>query len=238
MMLSLCISTSTDAVSVALGEDDLVAASFTLRGGKRHAEALVPTIEQLLVAAGREIEEVGLIGVDVGPGLFTGMRVGIATASALAQALEVDLAELCSLDVLAQAASAVAEREEVVVWSTLDARRGEIFYACHRIGDRAGEPVIERVFAPVVGTPDDFAEAVASRGQRSICIGSGALRYAEALRDIALIEWFDGLPDIPEAATMVSMAHLAAVRDELVPYGRVTPVYLRAPDAEINWETR
>jgi tRNA threonylcarbamoyladenosine biosynthesis protein TsaB len=80
-MLSLCISTSTDAVSVALGEDDSVAASFTLRGGKRHAEALVPTIEQLLVAAGREIEEVGLIGVDVGPGLFTGMRVGIATAS-------------------------------------------------------------------------------------------------------------------------------------------------------------
>ena len=67
-MLSVCISTSTDAVSVAIGDDTDVLASSTLRGGKRHAEALIPTINQLLITSGKSADEVGLIGVDIGPG--------------------------------------------------------------------------------------------------------------------------------------------------------------------------
>jgi tRNA threonylcarbamoyladenosine biosynthesis protein TsaB len=237
-MLSLCISTSTDAVSVAIGEEINVAASFTLRGGKRHAEALIPTIEQLLDAAGKSVNDLGLIGIDIGPGLFTGMRVGIATASAMAQALDIDVAEVCSLDALAQSVMSIAQRDDVVVWSTLDARRGEIFYACYRIGDRAGEPVLERVVNPVVGTAGELAEAMAARGQRSICLGSGATRYATELRSVSVVEWMDGLPDVPDAAAMVPMVHTVAIRDACVKYGNITPMYLRPPDAEINWETR
>ena len=166
------------------------------------------------------------------------MRVGIATASAMAQALDVRVAEICSLDALALAVMPLAEREELVVWSTLDARRGEVYYSCHRIGDRAGEAVMERVTPPVVDTPESLAEAIAARGQRCVCIGSGAKQYADLLRGSNLIERIDGLPEIPEASTMIAMAHTAAVREETIAYGAITPVYLRAPDAEINWVTR
>lgn len=237
-MLSVCISTSTDAVSVAIGDDTDVLASSTLRGGKRHAEALIPTINQLLITSGKSADEVGLIGVDIGPGLFTGMRVGIATASAMAQALDVKVAEICSLDVLARSVMSLAQRDELVIWSTLDARRGEVYYACYRIGDRAGEPVLERVTQPVVDTPAALAESIASRGQNCLCVGSGASTYKEALAGNPLIQKIDGLPDVPEAAVMVAMAHATAVRDECVDYGSITPMYLRAPDAEINWVTR
>lgn len=238
MMLTLCISTSTDAVSVAVGDNGEVTASFTQRGGRRHAEALLPTIEQVLSGSARDVEDIGMIAVDIGPGLFTGMRVGIATASAMAQALDVNVVELCSLDVLARSVMGLAEREDVAVWSVLDARRGEVFYACHRIGDRAGIPVMERVVAPTVGTPEELAAAVDARGQRCVCIGSGAQNYAEVLRNIACNVRMDDLPDLPEASVMVPMAHAAATREEYVRYGAITPMYLRAPDAEINWVTR
>ncbi|MSY13497.1 MAG: tRNA (adenosine(37)-N6)-threonylcarbamoyltransferase complex dimerization subunit type 1 TsaB, partial [Actinobacteria bacterium] len=90
-MLILGIETATEQVSVAIGGHEGVLGLFEVTRGRRHAETLVPAIEFLCRQADIEIAEFGAIAVDVGPGLFTGMRVGIATGKAMAQALRIPM---------------------------------------------------------------------------------------------------------------------------------------------------
>ncbi len=99
----LAIESATDMVGVALIRDDGASAERVHDGGRAHAELLVPAIEEVCAVSGCTIADVDRIAVDVGPGLFTGLRVGVATAKALAQALGVGIVGVSSLDILAAA---------------------------------------------------------------------------------------------------------------------------------------
>ncbi len=126
--------------------------------GRRHAETLAPAIEFLCEQADVELDELGCIAVDIGPGLFTGMRVGIATGKALAQALRLPMIGISSLDLLAFP----LHRSDRLIASVVDARRGELFYAFYR-------PVpggAQRVSEPSVGTVDDLVADLVARGER------------------------------------------------------------------------
>ena len=100
-MLILGIETATQQVSVAIGGHEGVLGMFEVSRGRRHAETLVPAIEFLCRQTDIEISEFGAIAVDIGPGLFTGMRVGLAAGKAIAQALRVPMIGISSLDLLA-----------------------------------------------------------------------------------------------------------------------------------------
>ena len=127
-MLILGIETATEQVSVAIGGHEGVLGLFEVTRGRRHAETLVPAIEFLCRQADIEIAEFGAIAVDVGPGLFTGMRVGIATGKAMAQALRIPMIGISSLDLLAFP----LRHSDRLIASVIDARRGEVFYAFYR----------------------------------------------------------------------------------------------------------
>jgi tRNA threonylcarbamoyladenosine biosynthesis protein TsaB len=99
-MIVLGIDTATDAVSVALHDGNVVLASSEIRSDRQHAEALTPMIDFVCKQASIELWDVGGIAVDIGPGLFTGMRVGIASAQAIAQVIDVSIIPVTSLDVL------------------------------------------------------------------------------------------------------------------------------------------
>ena len=105
-MLVLAIESSTDAAGVALADDLGTLAQATLGRGRRHAETVAPSIRSCCEAAGVKLAQVEAVVVDIGPGLFTGLRVGVGTAKALAYALGIPLVAVSSLEVLAQAASA------------------------------------------------------------------------------------------------------------------------------------
>ena len=100
-MLILGIETATEQVGVAIGGHEGVIATFEVARGRRHAETLTPAIEFVCRQSDIELGEIGCIAVDVGPGLFTGMRVGLAAGKALAQALRVPMIGITSLDLLA-----------------------------------------------------------------------------------------------------------------------------------------
>ena len=100
-MLILGIETATDQVGCAIGGHEGVLASFHAARGRRHAEILTPSIEFTCRQARVDLREVGVIAVDLGPGLFTGLRVGVSTAKAMAQALRVPVIGVSSLDLLA-----------------------------------------------------------------------------------------------------------------------------------------
>jgi tRNA threonylcarbamoyl adenosine modification protein YeaZ len=130
-------------VSVGVAVDGVVVARRTLADSRRHVESLVPLVAEALQEAGRSLKAVTRIGVGVGPGPFTGLRVGIVAARTWAAAGDVPLRHVCSLDVVALAAAPL-ETEFV---ATLDARRHEVYWARY-------SPMGLRLEGPNVSSPD------------------------------------------------------------------------------------
>lgn len=227
-MLILGIETATAHVSVALGGHEGVIAAFELARDRRHAETLAPAIQFITAQADVTLAEVGVIAVDVGPGLFTGMRVGLATGKALAQALRVPMIGLTSLDLLA---FPHRQRDDVIV-PVVDARKGEVFYAMYRQVPGGVQQVLE----PQVGSVDDLVADLLARGQDAYCVGDGARRYAQALGETHGVSV--GEDAAPSARHLVQLAHAKALREDWVSPAAIQPLYLRPPDADINWAAR
>lgn len=229
-MLILGIETATMVAGCALGDGDGVIAQAESKRGRRHAEHLAPQIEFVMHQGGVALSDVHLIAVDVGPGLFTGLRVGLATAKGLAFALDVPMIGISSLDLLA---FPMAHAARPVV-AAIDARRGEVYHATYR-------PVpggMQREGDYAVSRPEELAADIVARGEPVLAIGDGIARYAELFATVDGVELDGPLDRHPSASALVDLAHPMAVREEFRRIDQVEPIYLRQPDAEINWVTR
>ncbi len=229
-MLILGIESATIQVGCAIGGHEGVLASTHSAKGKRHAENLTPAIDFICTQAQVELSEIGLVAVDVGPGLFTGMRVGIAAAKAIAFALRVPMIGVSSLDLLA---FPVRFSPRLIV-SAIDARRGELYYAFYRQVPGG----VQRISEHTVGSADDLASELLATGEEALLVGDGAHRYREAFDGLARVELVDPGNSYPSAASLVQLAHARALREDYSRIDEIEPVYLRRPDAEINWSTR
>jgi tRNA threonylcarbamoyladenosine biosynthesis protein TsaB len=227
-MLILGIETATEQVGVAVGGHEGVIATFEVSRGRRHAEILTPAIEFVLRQADIEIAELGCIAVDVGPGLFTGMRVGLASGKALAQALRIPMIGITSLDLLAFTCRHV----DRLVVPVIDARKGEVFWAMYRQVPGG----VQQVVAPTVGSIDDLVADLLARSEDTLCIGDGAGRYRDQIIEGYRCEV--SAPAHPSAGALVELAHSRALREDWVRPNDVEAIYLRAPDAQINWSVR
>lgn len=251
-MKILGIDTASDQVSVAVGNDTHIEAAFHLESSRRHVETLVPAIQLLLQNLGITIHDLSAIAVDLGPGLFTGMRVGISTAQCLATISDLPIIGVDSLHVVAHGVSRLATEElnrvEVVV-PVLDARRNQVYWSMFRAESSLNALVPVR--EPRVGDIEELIEDLLDRGQEALLVGTGAVKYAEQLSSVAQaslvgvrtgITQFTHNPHVPHASSLVALAsermatgrNLGAMSQGNFP----TPIYLRAPDAEINWATR
>jgi tRNA threonylcarbamoyladenosine biosynthesis protein TsaB len=222
-MLVVGIDTSTAATAAAAWGPDgpAVEARDDPEPGARpaHATRLLALIEQALEGAGATWDAVTLIAVGVGPGGFTGLRHGIATARALAQARALPVTGVSSLEALAAAAAAdAADRPATAV---IDARRGEVFAAAWRHG--------RRVLEPVAIAPEALAAKLAAPPlAASLAVGDGAVRFREELERAGAAVPSDRSPLHRVSALQVcrlGAAGDAADRDSLV------PDYRREPDA-------
>lgn len=229
-MLILGIESATQQVGVAIGgHEGVLAAAHTSRG-RRHAELLTPTIDFVRRSARVEFDEISCIAVDLGPGLFTGLRVGIAAAKALAQARRIPMIGVSSLDLLA---FPVRHTSRLIV-AAIDAKRGEVFYAMYRQVPGG----VQRVSEHTIGSPDDLASELLAARDEILLVGDGAIRYHEAFDGLKRVELVDQGLAHPSATSLVQLAHAKALREQFVAPWELTPLYLRKPDAEINWSTR
>lgn len=142
MTLTLGLDTST-VVCAGLSGDGLPTRSDAVTDSRAHAEQLMPLVDRLVRGAGAQLSAVSGIAVGVGPGPFTGLRVGVVTALTLGEVLGVPVRGVCSLDVVAAQWVALGAPEEFVVVS--DARRREVYWARYHQGERVEGP---RVTAP------------------------------------------------------------------------------------------
>ena len=229
-MLILGVASSTAQVSCAIGGHEGVLARFESARGRRHAETLVPAIDFVRRQAQIELGEISAVAVDIGPGLFTGLRVGIATAKAIAFALRVPMIGVPSLDLLAFP----ARFSPRVLVTVIDARRGEVFWARYRQVPGG----VQRISPFSVDRPTDVAGELAATGEEVLLLGDGVHRYREAFVDIDRAEIADAGFAHPSAGPLVQLAHARALREDWVNHWEIEPLYLRKPDAEINWSTR
>jgi tRNA threonylcarbamoyl adenosine modification protein YeaZ len=201
----LALDTSTPLVSVALAEDGTVRTEATSEQPMQHGEQLAPMISRALAEVGALRQDVTAVAVGVGPGPYTGLRVGLVTARTFALVLGIPVYGVCSLDVLAAAAVDAGVGEPFL--ATTDARRKELFWAAY---DEAGV----RTDGPSVGRPDALPADL-------LVVGAGPSLYPSAFARTAG-------PTRPDAATLALV--VAEERAELLD---PEPIYLRRPDAAV-----
>ncbi|MFE2425558.1 tRNA (adenosine(37)-N6)-threonylcarbamoyltransferase complex dimerization subunit type 1 TsaB [Streptomyces sp. NPDC059373] len=213
-MLLLAFDTATPAVTAALHDGRSVLAESTEVDARRHGELLMPAVDRVLREAGTKLDAVTGIVVGVGPGPYTGLRVGLVTAAAFGDALGIPVHGVCTLDGIAYAAGQSGLAAGPFVVAT-DARRKEVYWARY-------DTPRSRTTDPAVDRPADIADQVAGLP----AVGQGAQLYPEV---------FTGLrPGFPEHQSAAALAALAAVKleageDFLPPL----PLYLRRPDAQV-----
>ncbi len=204
----LAFDTATPHVTVALHDGDRVVAEYSSSESMKHGEMLAPGIADVLAQVGAASRDVTAIAVGVGPGPFTGLRVGLVTARTMALALGVPVYGVCSLDILAAEAIDAGHDEFLIA---TDARRKEIYLASYASRQRVGGPEVVK--------PADVATD-------ELVIGRGALLYPEAFPNSAG-------PEHPDAAVLADV--VVRERFELLD---PDPLYLRRPDAVAAYDSK
>ena len=240
-MKVLGFDTATRATSVALVDTDngevLERRDDPPPGARpRHTTRLMALVVEVLGEAGAGWPDVDRIAVGVGPGTFTGLRIGVATAQALARARDIELVGVSTLHALARGASAAApgpRSASEAVMAIIDARLGEVFAAGWAAAD-AGRADAVPVVGPRALAPEALAETMRADGRTWLAAGDGAVEFSEALEHAGA-----RIPE-PESrlhrVSAVEHCRLAsALRPE--PLEGIQPEYLRLPDAEINLRT-
>lgn len=208
-MLLLALDTATPAVTVALHDGSGVIAASVEVDARRHGELVAPSVRRVLRAAGATAGDLTDVAVGVGPGPFTGLRVGLVTARVLAAVTGARLVGVCTQDVLARAYADAAGAGAPGFAVATDARRSEVHWAAYEADGR-------RVEGPAVDRPAALAARLAPG---TPIVGRGARLHADVLPVV------DG-PDDPDAGVLA-----AAVVAGALPLLAADPLYLRRPDA-------
>jgi tRNA threonylcarbamoyladenosine biosynthesis protein TsaB len=217
----VAFDTATPATAAAVCRgDDVWEVRHDPAAGERpgHASELLGALRWALDGAGASWDQVSRIAVGVGPGGFTGLRIGVATARALAQALGTPLVGVSTLEALARGAG----EESRPVVAVIDARRGQAFAAAW-----AGD---EQLLRPAALAPEDLAERVAGLATAPLAVGDGAIRFRTYLEGAGAEVPADGAP--PHRVRARNHCRLAASRTA-EGVAAVLPDYLRLPDAQI-----
>ena len=228
IVLSIDTSTSATTVGLALADGRVLEArddpSPTEHPG--HATCLLELVDGLLTRGDLDYSQLQRIAVGLGPGTFTGLRVGVATARGLAHSLALDLVGVSSLAALAVGALAECQQGAGGVLAVIDARRGEAFVAAY-----AGE---RQLSAPQALSPAALVDLLQELpGGPWLAVGDGALRFERELRDAgAVVPNKDSQLHLISAVALCDLALNAPIPEPRM----ILPEYCRRPDAEIALE--
>ena len=235
-MLLLGVDTATRRIGVVLADEHGMLGRGELGGAggsapPRHAEALAPAIEWCCEQCGVSPAQLSAVAVSVGPGMFTGLRVGVTTAKLVAQSLRIPAIPIPSLDLLAYP----LRYSRRLVVATIDARRHELYWAVYR-------PVpggVQRESEYELGSPDDLVGVLQAQAEDALVCGDGALRFAAEFSHLDRhVELAGPAHASPSLTALAELALARFEREDFCAPADVLPLYLRRSDAELEWDRK
>lgn len=223
-MKVLGIDTATNLSSVALMESRQLVASAARMGARGHDGFLIPAVDFCFDQAGWRPEDLDAVVVDVGPGLFTGLRVGIASAQGMATMLGVPILGVSSLDALALRATT----RHRYIWSVVDVRRGEVAVAGYL--PVPGGAALDAL--PELVDYKQFRGILESDDRQILVVGDWKALPGFVLRGLRGVA--TGIPRYPAAEALIELAWSKAERGEFYHPNEVRPLYMREPDVTLG----
>ena len=227
----LAIESSGLTASVAIMVDGNIAAEYTVNNKKTHSQTLLPMITEIMETVGMKPEELDCIAISRGPGSFTGLRIGSATAKGLGLALDKPIAEVSTLEALAYN---LCGNENCVICPIMDARRNEVYTGVYRF-EKSGEAYIQKTIISERAVPlEEILTDLEKIGKTVIFNGDGVPVYKEMIKERLKVE-FAFAPQtqlLQKAASVAAIGEMIFLKGEAVNADSHTPVYLRKSQAE------
>ena len=225
-MLILGVDTSAKVCSVAILQNQSVLFSSTLSDGLTHSQTLLPLIKTALESTNFTVSDLSGIAISCGPGSFTGLRIGISTVKGLAIADHIPCIPLSTLEALAYNG---IEREDTLVCALMDARRGEYYNALFRITDgKVYRVTDDRAIS------GDMIYSEIKNEKNLLILGDGAEKFVSEHTDLAD---FLASPEIrfQSGKSVATLGEKLFREEKFVSCEKLTPSYLRLPQAEREW---
>ena len=225
----LAFDTATDQLTAALGTVERIEARYHEPAPRAHLGRLLPVIDSLFAKAGRDRRDIDAIAVGIGPGSFTGLRIGVSTAQGLARSLDKPLVGISTLDIVARqvADGRAGGSPESRIFPISDAKRREVYTAeFDGDGKRLGD--YRSLY------PADLARELEEFGAKAVLAGDGLKRYPDELAIAREAEYAPETQWVPNASVLIALAEERIRLEEVGPYFKVLPIYIRLSDAEEN----
>ncbi len=233
-MLILGIDTSTETCALGLMNKGELLAELNVQLYRRHSERLIPNIDWLLQEAGIDIGQLTGLAVTIGPGSFTGLRIGLSTVKTFAQELKIPVLGISTLDVLAY----MLYRQRAWVVPVLDARRERVYTALYRGGER--DIIAAREWPDGVRPVSGLLEELNNLDPEGdfYFVGNGVKTYGELISEAALNTFIEpGVFNLPRGGIVAELGSYYLKRGQADDLDKLKPNYLKRPQAEINYTT-
>lgn len=225
-MIILALESSATPVSAAVLDEEHMLAEYTLNHKKTHSQTLLPMVDEVLAMAEIDKTDLSAVAISEGPGSFTGLRIGSATAKGIGLALSIPLIPVPTLEALACNAAGFPG----LIVPMLDARREHVFTGLYRTDG----VLVKEVLAPCVLPVEELTKVLNERGEEVMLLGDGAVAHGEKLAASLTVPYaFAGIHQNDPRAASVGALALAYLRNgKTVPASEHVPVYLRMTQAE------
>lgn len=231
-MYVLGIDTATMVCSIGLVNEQRSVAEMTLHTRKTHSERLLPMVQQLVADADLTPRDLSGVAVSIGPGSFTGLRIGITTAKSLAFALQIPVVGVPTLDALA----AQFSYSRHLVCPVIDAQKGNVYTTLYRV-----EGVYpQRINEYRVMNMEELLGYLQTRGESVVLTGETELYAAQLgeMPEIPLLHWAPALQSMPRGAVIAALGLRKLQQGQTEDPGVLAPLYIRRSEAEVLWEQR
>jgi tRNA threonylcarbamoyladenosine biosynthesis protein TsaB len=230
-MRILAADTSTSINTVAVCDDERILAETIVDCGRGHSERLINTVDWVLAEAGLGLDDLDALAVSIGPGSFTGVRVGVATWKGLALGKRLPLVPVPTLDAMTR----LSAFPNGLVCPLLDARMKEVYGAIYRFGAGEREKLTEDRVCPI----DALLDEIEDKGLQPLVLGNGASLYRDRIRErLPHATFAPGICAVPRASAVAMEALDLIAHGVCTVAADVSPVYLRQSQAEMNHARR
>ena len=230
-MKILGIDTSSMAASVAVIEDNKLICEYTINTKKTHSQKLMPMIENMLGLSDLNVREIDAIAVCEGPGSFTGLRIGMATAKAIAHVNDIPVIGVNSLEALAANMNLCDKK----ICSILDPQRNQVYTGRYQY---EGTKLVE-IKEIGIQQIDELLEELAQSGEQWILVGEAVYKYEDKIREISNIEIPAASNNVTKAGSLCSVAKVKFDEGkDIFDCYTVNPLYIRKSQAEEQYEEK